>query len=321
MEKKEVNELLIRYKAGTCTADEKARLESWYDHTAKTNRWEWTESERAETEAVLRTAISSKLGHRKSSGLFKPWMKVAASLLLFLAAGTALYYTWKGSGMPEPVYAERSVPAGKKVRLILSDGTTIFLNGSSSIRYPEKFGSENREVTLIEGEAFFDVVHDEKRPFIVNSTSTSITVLGTAFNVRSYKDMSDTKVAVYRGKVSVQGTVPNVVNKQVFLLPNEQASVNKQSGDLQKNNIGSKNIAGWTGGHIVFDNESLENVAATLYYTRNITVHFAEPDIKLIRCTGGFENKDTTEEIISLLSQVNNLSYSIKNNDVYLKRK
>jgi ferric-dicitrate binding protein FerR (iron transport regulator) len=175
----------------------------------------------------------------------------------------------------------------------------------------------------VEGEAYFDIKHNEKKPFIVKTATASIRVLGTAFNVRSYTDLDDIQVTVARGKVAVNETTASGAsrNKEVLLVRNEQVSINKQSGNLQKSRIASENITGWTEGKLIFNNESLANIGSTLKHTRNFTVRFAEPDIALIRCSAGFDSTDSIEDIISALSRANGLNYSIKKSEVLLTKK
>ncbi|PWV49593.1 FecR family protein [Chitinophaga sp. S165] len=99
-----------------------------------------------------------------------------------------------------PIYRQLEVPKGKKARLVLPDGTLVYLNSATQISYPEKFSSGPR-IVRISGEAYFKVVKDEAHPFIIEMPQTKITVIGTAFNVKAYPADPATTVVVEEGKV------------------------------------------------------------------------------------------------------------------------
>ncbi|HCN82161.1 MAG TPA: hypothetical protein DIT07_00870 [Sphingobacteriaceae bacterium] len=321
---KNVKELLKRYQEGKCSPEEKAKLDAWYDMLAKNGEWDWTETDKAAIKYELKNRIDHQIGIRKIR-TFKYRILAAASVLLLFVTSIALYQNLSSPVISTLIekftYNEKHMPAGQHGKIVLEDGSTVFLNGASILRYPTKFSSTLRKVTLVEGEAFFDIKHNVKKPFIVETNGINIRVLGTAFNVRSYDTFDDIKVTVSRGKVAVKAIDPDKSDKLILLSFNEQVTINKHSFDLQKSHVDSKTISEWTEGKFVFDNESLGNIAATLQYARNITVHFAKDDLKAIHCSAHFENADSLEDIIFALSRANGLSYTIKNNEVFLSKK
>ncbi len=130
------------------------------------------------------------------------WLAYAAMALL-ISAIAALFFQHLFIGKDtKPVYAEVSNPAGKRSRIILPDSSVVFLNAASKLHYLKAFNEDTREV-LLDGEAFFEVVHDASRPFIVRSGVVSTTVLGTSFNVKAFRGDGRIAVTVQSGKVGV----------------------------------------------------------------------------------------------------------------------
>lgn len=316
-------ELLKRYKEGKCTPEEKKKLEAWYDMLAGNEEWDWTESEKMDLKFGMKERIDYQIETHKTR-TFKYRLIAAASVLLLCVLSVALYQNMNSPVMVNLIekftYSEKHMPAGQHGQIVLEDGSTVYLNGASTIRYPSHFSNTIRKVTLVEGEAYFDIRHDAKKPFIVHANGVDVRVLGTAFNIRAYDTFDDIKVTVTRGKVAVKASDPAQSDKQAVLVVDEQVSFNKNSFDLQKRHVDSKSITEWTAGKFVFNNESLGNIAATLQYTRNINVRFANDDLKSIHCSAHFESADSLEDIIFALSRANGLSYTIKDNDVFLRK-
>jgi ferric-dicitrate binding protein FerR (iron transport regulator) len=170
-------------------------------------------------------------------------------------------------------YLERANPNGQKSKIILTDGTVVWLNAASKIRFPEKFDVKERRVFL-EGEAFFDVTRDENRPFVIQSKSAVTTVLGTTFNVKSY-EKEPIQITVASGKVKVNmENAGSLENDELVLIQNEQITFSPESGELIKKNVDSNYFLSWKEDIIRFDNSKLSEVAKTLerWYDKKITI-------------------------------------------------
>jgi ferric-dicitrate binding protein FerR (iron transport regulator) len=170
-------------------------------------------------------------------------------------------------------YLERANPNGQKSKIILTDGTVVWLNAASKIRFPEKFDLKERRVFL-EGEAFFDVTRDENRPFVIQSKSAVTTVLGTTFNVKSY-EKEPIQITVASGKVKVNmENAGSLENDELVLIQNEQITFSPESGELIKKNVDSNYFLSWKEDIIRFDNSKLSEVAKTLerWYDKKITI-------------------------------------------------
>ncbi|MEG2556799.1 MAG: FecR domain-containing protein, partial [Odoribacter sp.] len=155
-------------------------------------------------------------------------------------------------------YHTLRVPRGGEYTLILADGSTVYLNAESTLKYPIHFSGNTRTVYL-EGEAFFDVKSDKTKPFIVALSRMEVEVLGTSFGIRAYSEESRILTTLVRGKVNV-----NAASGHISLFPNHQASFDKTSGNLNVAEVDVDLFVGWKDGRLVFDNTSLEMILKDL---------------------------------------------------------
>ncbi|MET3115649.1 hypothetical protein AAKU52_003401 [Pedobacter sp. CG_S7] len=141
---------------------------------------------------------NGKLSYRKH--LFQ----IAASITIFLSIFSAgyYYYTTFLNKVPETVMLEKSAGNGKVIKITLSDGSKVWLNAGSKISFPKSFGKSKREISLF-GEAYFEVEHEQHRPFIIHTGAIITQVLGTSFNINAYALNKNIKVTVLTGKVAV----------------------------------------------------------------------------------------------------------------------
>jgi transmembrane sensor len=325
MTNKEAKELLTRYKSGNCTPEEKDRLEAWYDMLAESGKLEWNAGEKQQVNDELKSAIDAQISSPRGRVTNLRLMIAAASILFFCGLGWLVikYRDAIRSGLNREVYIETYVQPGKKIKLTLSDSSTIILSGGSRIKYPESFNHKIREVDLLEGEAYFDIKHDAHKPFIVDVAGTQINVLGTAFNVRAYKFLKNVQITVTRGKVSVRGlaNVKYEKAKQVVLLPNEQVTIGKINGEIAKRHINANDFTGWIQGKYKFDDETLANVAGMLESYYKVKVRFAAEDLKSIRFSSEFDSTDKLEDLLFAICKANNLTYTVNGQDILLSIK
>lgn len=309
MREEELIKLLDRFEKGKCSVEELNRLEAWFDRSSASGEFTWSEQEKSIFNTNLKKRIDATIAG-KVRPLSINWLKVAASVIL-IAAFSLLLNTYRTKLIDyfDPViYAQTIVPMGQKAKLTLSDGSVVVLNGGSRLRYPEKFNRDLREVNLIEGEAYFDVAHNKEKPFIIEAGGTKTQVLGTAFNIRSYTGFKNIEVTVSRGKVAVSKMVSG--NQQpVFLLPNEQVSIDRFSWKMEKRYMNAREIISWTQGKLIFNNESLKNVAAVLQHSYGVKINYKNRDIEEIRFTASFDQKDTLNEILYSIAKANKLIY------------
>ena len=237
------------------------------------------------------------------------YWKAAAVALVVLTTGLFLMVEKLSTHSDAIAFAEHVVPRGKLIHLRMSDGTQIWLNSDSRLRYPKKFNEHNREVYL-EGEAFFEVAKDPGRPFRIHSDGLTTTVLGTSFNVRSYTDDDVREVAVITGNVSVVHTKDDGSSPEINLRPGEKALLMKGKGEFSKLKfIDQDRYTSWTTGKLIFENAPVSEVIRSLQRRYNLEIRLESESLKNCRVTAEFDQLKI-ERIMYLLSYALNAKYS-----------
>lgn len=212
------------------------------------------------------------------------------------------------------VYNELEVPRGGECMIKLDDGTRVWVNAETKLKYPVTFVGENREV-ILEGEAFFDVVEDEK-PFIVKTSFGDVRVLGTAFGISAYSNEPESYTTLVRGKVSV-GTKDAA---PIVILPGEQVITSKD-GKMVKQEVDAEEFVGWKDGIYVFKEKSLGDIMTTLERWYNISVVFQDEDLKELPFTGNLKRYDNINVFFDALTRTGDLKYRVEGNQVVLYNK
>ena len=206
-------------------------------------------------------------------------------------------------------------PKGGEYKLTLSDGTKIWMNSNSKLRYPSEFGNGVRKVHL-EGEAYFQVARDEKHPFIVDVTDAEVKVLGTSFNVNAYNEQEEIVTTLVEGKVEVNDEYRGIRQE---LLPNDQLSFNKLSGQTSKKVVDPHLFTAWKDGRIVFDNQSLDDLMLRLSRWYDIDVFFLSNSIKDLKYTGDVARYDTINKILEMIEVTEKVKFTIKDRSVMIE--
>lgn len=211
--------------------------------------------------------------HQKKIRLLYNISKYAAIIILAFFIGTLINVNWK-SKVEEPLFSEINVPLGQMSNITLCDGTQVWLNSGTSLKYANDFGGKNRNV-ILEGEAFFKVKHDEI-PFKVQLKNCEVEVLGTSFNVKSFSDENCSEVTLVDGSVKMN----TILGKEIIRLePSQRITL---SGDLKNNSlkmVDTEFYKSWTEGRIVFKEERLADIILRLERWYNVDIQFANPQI------------------------------------------
>lgn len=204
------------------------------------------------------------------------------------------------------------VPNGGQYKVLLSDGSSAWLNAGSQLRYPTSFASDKREVELI-GEAYFEVAHNPKKPFYVRTKDQNIQVLGTGFNISAYPNAS-TSTTLAHGKVRVTGA-----GKQtVILRPGEQAY--ETQGRLQQKKADVNSIIAWKNGIFSFKRSDLQEITAQLERWYDIDVVFTDATMPKRQITGEIPRNVDLYDVVEILSYFD-ISCQIIGRTVYLDTK
>ena len=224
-------------------------------------------------------------------------------------AGGKLTYAKKEKAA-KLVYNELEVPVAGECSLVLDDGTQVWVNADSRLRYPVQFVGEERKVFL-EGEAYF-VVAKESKPFVVSTSRGDIRVLGTTFNVKSYNSEPEMQATLVEGKVLVaQG------QREMELVPGEQGTVSA-SGEMAKRAVDVDEFVGWRKGIYVFKKQPLEDIMRDLSRWYGVSVFFQNEGLKQVSFTGNLKRYDNINEFLDVLQRTGDVKYRINNNTVII---
>ncbi|NOT93739.1 FecR family protein [Ferruginibacter sp.] len=287
--------------------------------TAPALQFENTEPEEINSEVKL-----VPVNHAK-----RRWYWAAASVAAVII--TCLFVFLPTDKVNKPVkFAENTVStkAGSKSKIQLPDGTQVWLNADSKIEYNENFNGKFREVKLT-GEAFFDVVKNKEKPFIIHTAEMDVKVLGTAFNVRSYPGETTSETALLRGSVEI--FLHKNTDKKYILKPNDKlvltnniTAIADSAGpdDIEKQLVKMKKVrinkaeneiteTMWVKNKLAFDNEQLEKILAETERWYDVTIELRNEKAKSFRFTSVFENKPLTD-VLEALCLAAHLHYQVK---------
>lgn len=275
----------------------------------------------------------------------KKWIYAAAAILIFIFLSIPGLKYFQESEK----FNEISVPSGEKSTIKLSDGTTIWLNSESKLKYPSKFKKKSREVFL-EGEGYFDVVKQNGAKFTVITQDIKVIALGTIFDIKSYPAEKIIETTLVEGEVKIEQVSNNKKFQDITLKPNQKivyrkaehiAKVenikNQKSENLEeqpdndnKTEIGPlisikqvnpENIVSWKDHLLVFDNETFEEIAVKMSRWYKIKVNISDEDLKNHRFTGKFVNNETYLQVLEAINLTTPISFNITENVVTIKRK
>lgn len=206
-----------------------------------------------------------------------------------------------------------STPKGGTYQVVLPDGSKVWLNAGSSLKFPSTFGRlKNREVELV-GEAYFEVFKNKNQPFVVKSKDQEITVLGTHFNVNSYAYEADVKTTLLEG--SVQIIRLQEPEKKTILKPGQQAVVSKQF--LRIIPVDVDVATAWKNGKFLFRNEKLESILNRLAYWYDVEIIYQgkKPDMLM---SGVIERKRQLSSVLNLIAATGKVKFKIEGRKVYV---
>lgn len=213
----------------------------------------------------------------------------------------------------ELVYNTVSVPPMCDFYFVLSDGTKVWMNAASSIRYPVKFAADSRTV-YASGEVYLEVAKDSRRPFSVVVDGMSIEVLGTCFNVRAYLHENETKVVLSEGKIATR-----VGEKKYTLTPGNQLSLEESSGKIDIRKVDVADVLAWRRGFYVFKKCNLTEVASTLQYWYDVEIVLKGEVAARTTYTGVVNKEEAIEVFLARLEKVSDVKCSRKGKVVMIQ--
>lgn len=216
----------------------------------------------------------------------------------------------------EAIFITEISPKGQKSKIVLPDGSIVCMNGDSRLSYSSRFSTDKREV-ILSGEAFFEVVKDPSRPFVVVADKLITTALGTSFNIKAYPEDKEVLVSLLTGRVFVQRQ--NSAGPVLFLNSREAAGLNQEGVLMQKEFNYEQDIL-WKDGILYFNERRLEEAFKRLEKCHGVTFILQNLPRRPIIVTGKFDN-ETLDNILRSLSYTSNFTYAMENEVVIISFK
>lgn len=313
-------EIFIKYFRNELTETEEKALFAWIEES-EDNRQAFLNERKLWDLILLNTPSNSgniiNIEDTRSKSTAKRWLrelsKIAAIFIIAALAG-GLYVKNRQPNETQ-VWNTIEIPIGQRASITLTDGTRVWLNAKSKFSFPDKFSKDKREVKL-DGEAVFDVAHNENASFIVKTKRFNVRVLGTKFNVYAYDNSQVFETTLVRGKISLEKT--NSGQESVVLKPNEMAVYSDNSGKVEIKTVDTKESLYWTEGVYSFDNQPLSAIIQRLerYYEVKITVE--NPEILKNKYTGKFRYSDPIEVILEVVRKNTFFRYKKLRNEIVI---
>jgi ferric-dicitrate binding protein FerR (iron transport regulator) len=322
-EQQEFIYLIARFLAGEATPEETSNLTRWVESSALNkqyydevrNIWEAFSSKMKPESIDTEKALSIVLGKiSDDSGLKTAWIfwkKIAAVALIPLLIGNLIWFyinSHEGSFSTEPIYNEIFAAFGTRTAIKLADGSSVWLNSGSSLRYPERFKGKERKVYLI-GEGYFEIATNPSVPFIVTTSALIVKATGTKFNVSDHISDLISEVTLVSGKVFVNELIPKNGHKQsIELLPSQRLVYNKENGtnSIQKEDVNE--YISWKDGKLIFRNKPLSYVVNKISQMFNVDIELKGSVLQDYRYRATFEDESLTE-ILRLLKLSSPIDY------------
>jgi len=343
-EKEELDDILRRNENLQQQYDLLCRI--WSDKTARHNNAENSTVNKAVSK-IITLAELEKIQFDdgpKSKKFFRKRRIILASLVVFVIASAVFIWIYSQSSPAIIPQSQETIAVqnGSRSRSMLPDGTTVWLNAGSKLFYDDNFSGATREVRL-EGEAFFDVVKQPQRPFIVHTSGIDIKVLGTSFNVKSYPDDKTVETTLYHGSVKIFRE--NESEKSAIVLkPNEKVIIPKDAATTN-DHVSLKSEAlvseikstsfilthidstkkenerietAWMYSRLVFKGDSFEELARKMERWYNTTIVFEDEEVKQLKFVGSFEKETLEEALLALKTGNSAFNYKIKGHEIFI---
>lgn len=315
----DIDQLISNRLVGTITPDENLLLDKWIGENIENQRY-YTEQKKLwelftmhqkmqqidEHKAFRK--ISGQLFTRKKRNILAYIQRIAAILLIPVAIVSAIYIFSERNTRKQnaTVYNTAETPLGMRSSLVLPDGTKVWLNAGSKLKYPVLFSEKYRAVELC-GEAYFEVKKDKKWPFVVHSGNMNIVVSGTIFNCNAYNENDQIETVLVEGQVTVINESATVSKE---LLPNELAIFTKSNQQLTKTKINPEKYIAWKSGKLMFREDKMDLVVEKLERWYNVDFEIKDKEISDYVYNATFID-ESLDQVLKMLSLSAPIRYSV----------
>ena len=321
------NKVLMRYLEGDGSDEDKCIIKQWFTNTDSEHElyekslryWDEISLEPNIKEyngAHILDQIHHKIKIEEAVFLNKTRPKIrftnyltriATILFIPVLVSSLLFYFQNNSFRNIKSYSEIHSPYGTRTTFYLPDGSTGWLNGGSSLKFPTHFGDKVRNVNLT-GEAYFKVISNHKKPFVVSTDNIDVKVFGTSFNVMAYADEQITEVTLESGQIEVFKKTNNIIKSIGILKPNESCLYNLLSDSSRILCINSKEKLSWLDGKLTFKYEPFGEVVRKINRWYNVNIVIKDELLRSYIYYGTFKD-ETLEEVLRLLQYTAPIRY------------
>lgn len=289
---------------------------------------------------------SGRAGQSQSSQLVRRIQQVAAAVIIMVVVGTLAFSLLKNKRISgkDTALSEYIIPYGSRSQLVLPDGTRIWLNSGSKIKYDRQFGQNNRNISL-EGEAYFDVKRNERLPFFVNTSELTIKVLGTAFNIKAYPDEDFIETTVEKGMVQIIEDMKSDAGREKIILKANQKLLYTRTDALKQpdvndvktstgsdlikikkpltavldDNVYTNIYTSWKDNRWIIEREELQSLATKLERRYDVKIIISDESLKHYVFSGILED-ETLEQVLEAIKLTAPILYQIDQKQVILSR-
>jgi transmembrane sensor len=319
------SKLLDRYQQGKLVGDEKQLMDEWFEDLAKDNihpLWS-ADDKQALKNRVFGEVVMKQMNqqHTASAPTRRAWRVAAAVMLLAVVS----FLVWKSDTAPAMTFVAQNISVtsvdGTVNKVMLADGSIVWLKDNSALTYPATFEGATRNV-ILQGEALFEVAKDAKHPFIIQCGDLTTTVLGTSFNIRSRGN--DVEVVVLTGKVSLTSATVNT-GQEVFngvqIVPNEKAIYHKTEKQLAKMESAKEEAIAAVAGteyDMHFVDTRMDEIVRRIEGKFGMHVSLENPKLANCVVTANFTDQSLVKTL-DILASVLSIKYEVKENTIRVK--
>ena len=207
-------------------------------------------------------------------------------------------------GEREIKYNKVEIPRGGEYQIVLGDGTRVYLNAQTELRFPESFASSEQRLVYLSGEAYFEVTKNPSKPFVVQCKDYAVKVLGTSFNVNSYEGDETSKTTLATGKVEI-----DMDGKQTILNPGQQAII--KNGEVNVKEVDVEVYTTWMFDNFRFQSESIQEIMTKLSRWYAIDVFYMNESVRNYHFTGYLPRYAKIADVLELLSLTTNIKFDV----------
>lgn len=311
-------DILYKFFEGTTSLEEEKDVRLWMEASADNRRAFFKERKLFDGMLLLGDENIIRSGKKRFtinfSSLRTELIKIAAVVAITLG-GSYIYFQ---TSIEKELMAMQTilVPAGQRINITLPDGTNVWLNARTSLKYPTMFSKKNRQV-ILDGEAYFDVARDEKKPFIVQTDKYNVEVLGTKFDVDAYAETGEFETTLMSGSVKVASV--NDPAQELMLKPNNKVYL--QDGKLLVTSVSDYNPYRWKEGLICFKDATFTSIMKEFEKYYGLNIHVKNKEVGKFFYTGKFRQTDGIDYALRVLQKDIKFTYQRDDDNqiIYIK--